>query len=277
MDFKIGMGSISYPNVSQAKQDKKVEKQSFQGSLEKVIQNKKMTEPQDSIEFSEESDVKKLEKIKELNDATDFSGMTDVEKFEIIEERYRKAFPDFNARMHVGYDIDINKKIFQQRSEDIKKIGVSEKNLEKLYQTYKGYDKMTDEQKWESIQKEYGNPQNGIEQICGLVEMGLTGLIDTDALHSVTHHIKYEAEVTGAAEHGRNYKVYGTEIGSQYAYEYLQNNKIDFNTVKEGIMNSITIRADFGDINEQIQRKQQLGYEIDYITELMNALEERED
>ena len=171
MDFRIGTGGISYTNVSQTKQDKKVERQSFQGSLEKVIQNQKMTQPQDSIEFSEESDFKKLEKLKELNDATDFSGMTDVEKFEIIEERYRKAFPDFNARMHIGYDIDINEKIFEQRSEDIKKAGINEKKLETLYRAYKGYDKMTDEQKWESIQKEYGNPQNGIEQVCALTEM----------------------------------------------------------------------------------------------------------
>ena len=277
MDFRIGTGGISYTNVSQTKQDKKVERQSFQGSLEKVIQNQKMTQPQDSIEFSEESDFKKLEKLKELNDATDFSGMTDVEKFEIIEERYRKAFPDFNARMHIGYDIDINEKIFEQRSEDIKKAGINEKKLETLYRAYKGYDKMTDEQKWESIQKEYGNPQNGIEQVCALTEMALAGLIDRDTFYFITHQIKYKTEVAGATEHGRNYKIYGTEVGSQYGYEYLQNNKIDFNSVKEEAMTSITLRADFGDINEQIQRKQQLGYEMDYIVDLMNALEGRKD
>ncbi|NDO45302.1 hypothetical protein [Clostridium sp. MD294] len=74
-----------------------------------------------------------------------------------------------------------------------------------------------------------------------------------------------------------NYKIYGTEVGWQYAYEHLQNNKIDFNSVKEEAMTSITLRADFGDINTQIQQKQQLGYEMDYIVDLMNALEERKD
>ena len=136
---------------------------------------------------------------------------------------------------------------------------------------------MTDEQKWESIQKEYGNPQNGIEQVCALTEMALAGLIDGDTFYFITHQIKYKTEVAGATEHGRNYKIYGTEVGSQYGYEYLQNNKIDFNSVKEEAMTSITLRADFGDINEQIQRKQQLGYEMDYIVDLMNALEGRKD
>ena len=275
MDFRIGTGGISYTNVSQTKQDKKVERQSFQGSLEKVIQNQKMTQPQDSIEFSEESDFKKLEKLKELNDATDFSGMTDVEKFATIEERYKKAFPDIKARKTIGAGITINDNISKQYNEDLKKAGI--KNMKGIYQAYKGYDKMTDEQKWESIQKEYGNPQNGIEQFCALTEMFQAGLIDVNAWSAMSNQLERQAMVAGAAEHGRNYKVHGTEVGWQYAYEHLQNNKIDFNSVKEEAMTSITLRADFGDINTQIQQKQQLGYEMDYIVDLMNALEGRKD
>lgn len=272
MDFRIGTGGISYTNVSQTKQDKKVERQSFQGSLEKVIQNQKMTQPQDSIEISEESDFKKLEKLKELNDATDFSGMTDVEKFEIIEERYKKAFPDFNARMRIGYALDINEKIFKQRSEDIKKAGINGKKLETLYQAYKGYDKMTDEQKWESIQKEYGNPQNGIEQVCALTEMALAGLIDGDTLDHMVFILQQDARYAGADSKGRDYvkeELFLTSTGDQFAYEYLQNNKVDFNEIATKTKQFVRY--------EDPQVQKEFNYEVDYITELMNALEGRKD
>lgn len=273
MDFRISANNIPYSNVMQSKQTKGVERQSFQGSMEKVMQKQKVKPTQDSIEFSEDSDYKKLGKIKELNDSTDFSGMTDIEKYSIIQERYEKAFPDLNARMTIGAGIKVNADMQKQYLDDIKKAGTRQN----LYYASKGYDKMTDEQKWESIQKEYGNPKNGIEQVCALVEMSNAGLIDWDAYTTMTRHIEYKAMVTGVIEHGQDYHIYDTEVSYQYGYEYLQNNKVNFEDIKNGVMDSITISADYGDINEQIQKKQQLGYEMDYITELMTALEERKD
>ncbi len=263
MDFRIGTGGISYTNVSQAKQDKKVERQSFQGSLEKVIQNQKMTQPQDSIEFSEESDFKKLEKIKELNDATDFSGMTDIEKYTVIIQRYEKAFPDLIAQWAGAAG---NSNVAEHFTEEINRQNIRDDNL---YQIYKGYDKMTDEQKWESIQKEYGSPKNGIEQISLLKELKSSGLVDSHSINYMIREVIYQAQVAGTAEHGRNYKVYDTEVGSQYAYEYLQNNRIDVNAVAKELKMSITF-SDF-------QKQQEFNYEIDYIVDLMNALDEREE
>jgi len=273
MDFRIGTNNISYSNGMQTKPTKGVERQSFQGSMEKVVQKQKVKPTQDSIEFSGESDYKKLEKIKELNDSTDFSGMTDIEKYSVIYERYEKAFPDFSARIYVGSGIKVNADMQKQYLEDLKKAKTKE-----LYQVYKGYDKMTDEQKWESIQKEYGNPKNGIEQICALLEMVNAGLVDGHACSTMVHHLEHQVSAIGVSEYIPDWNFYdATEQGQQYIYEYLQNNKVNFEDIKNGVMASITISADFGDINEQIQRKQQLGYEMDYITELMNALEERED
>ena len=260
------MGSISYPNVSQAKQDKKVEKQSFQGSLEKVIQNKKMTEPQDSIEFSEESDVKKLEKIKQLNDATDFSGMTDIEKYTVIIQRYEKAFPDLPA-LFLGSTG--NSDIAEHFTEEINRQDIKNNNL---YQVYRGYDKMTDEQKWESIQSKYNDPQNGIEQISALAELKFSGLIDKDTVDHMFFVLQQDAKYAGAESNGRDYvkeKLFLTKTGGQFAYEYLQNNKVDFNEI--ATKTKQFVRYD----DPKIQRE--FNYEVDYITELMNALEERED
>jgi len=270
MDFRIGTGGISYTNVSQTKQDKKVERQSFQGSLEKVIQNQKMTQPQDSIEFSEESDFKKLEKLKELNDATDFSGMTDVEKFATIEERYKKAFPDIKARKTIGAGIAINDNISEQYNKDLKKAGI--KNMKGIYQAYKGYDKMTDEQKWESIQKEYGNPQNGIEQVCALMEIFQAGLVDGDTVDHMVFILQQDARYAGADNNGRDYvkeELFLTSTGDQFAYEYLQNNKVDFNEIATKTKQFVRY--------EDPQVQKEFNYEVDYITELMNALEGRKD
>ena len=272
MDFRIGTGGISYTNVSQTKQDKKVERQSFQGSLEKVIQNQKMTQPQDSIEFSEESDFKKLEKLKELNDATDFSGMTKLEKFATIHERYEKAFPDLKARMNVGAGIKVNADIQEQYFEQLKKNGITHSEIGDLYRAYKGYDKMTDEQKWESIQKEYGNPQNGIEQVCALTEMALAGLIDGDTLDHMVFILQQDARYAGADSKGRDYvkeELFLTSTGDQFAYEYLQNNKVDFNEIATKTKQFVRY--------EDPQVQKEFNYEVDYITELMNALEGRKD
>ena len=279
MDFRIGTGGISYTNVSQAKQDKKVERQSFQGSLEKVIQNQKMTQPQDSIEISEESDFKKLEKLKELNDATDFSGMTKLEKFATIHERYEKAFPDLKARMNVGAGIKVNADIQEQYFEQLKKNGITHSEIGDLYRAYKGYDKMTDEQKWESIQKEYGNPQNGIEQVCALTEMSQAKLVDWDVVSRMISKVLYQSQHIASEEKGYNFvteyysdmnnMAYREKFGYQMPYEYLQNNKVDFNSISQKLKS--TVKFD----DPQVQKE--FNYEVDYITELMNALEGRKD
>ena len=266
MDFRIGTGGISYTNVSQTKQDKKVERQSFQGSLEKVIQNQKMTQPQDSIEFSEESDFKKLEKIKELNDATDFSGMTDIEKYTVIIQRYEKAFPDLIAQWAGAAG---NSNVAEHFTEEINRQNIRDDNL---YQIYKGYDKMTDEQKWESIQKEYGNPQNGIEQVCALMEIFQAGLVDGDTVDHMVFILQQDARYAGADNNGRDYvkeELFLTSTGDQFAYEYLQNNKVDFNEIATKTKQFVRY--------EDPQVQKEFNYEVDYITELMNALEGRKD
>ena len=296
MDFRIGTGGMSYTNALQTNHNKQVERQSFQGGLEKVIQYKKLTEPQDKIEFLEKSvinkselndsmdfsgmtDAEKLEKIKELNDNTDFSSMTDVEKYGIIRERYETAFPDLRARMVIGLVADsankipffeINFKIRDQYEEDMKKVGVS--NTKEIYAAYKGYDKMTEEQKWESIQKQYGNPKNGIEQICALSEACNAGLIDVDVFHDICSRVRQKANHAGAESRGRDYvgeKLFTTSIGDYFGYEWLQNNKIDFNEI--GTEAKQYKRFD------DLQMQREFNFEVDYITYLMNALDERED
>ena len=287
MDFRIGTGGMSYTNALQTNQNKKVERQSFQGGLEKVIQYKKLTEPQDKIEFLEKSvinkselndsmdfsgmtDAEKLEKIKELNDNTDFSSMTDVEKYGIIDERYKTAFPDFYARTIVGCGF-VNIEIEEQYYKDMIKAGVANKE-EYLYGAYKGYDKMTEEQKWESIQKQYGNPKNGIEQICALVETFKAGLIDGDAFFYIIERVSQKANYAGAESKGRDYRekeLFRTTIGFQIGYEWLQNNKIDFNEIGTDAKQSV--------IFYDLQMQKEFNFEVDYITYLMNALEERED
>ena len=97
-------------------------------------------------------------------------------------------------------------------------------------------------------------------------------LIESIKVLDVTDEDGRSVFVTGAESRGRDYvgeKLFTTSIGDYFGYEWLQNNKIDFNEI--GTEAKQYKRFD------DLQMQREFNFEVDYITYLMNALDERED
>lgn len=125
----------------------------------------------------------RLEQIENLNEQTDWTSMNDVEKVKLIFDRYKKAFPDFDAclsllyKPYSGYHTEIGDHYSEEFTKYLGKTGTApiQSPLEDLYkQAY--YGSLSDEETRAAIMDKFSNSNTMESKYLMLKELSMCGL-----------------------------------------------------------------------------------------------------